>query len=80
MGNTRLVTDQAARTFKASFCYGPFGEIYCGTAANSQYEGSAQDTSSGLFDFDSVRYSGTWGRTASPQGGANGYVKDNSPF
>jgi hypothetical protein len=51
------------------------GEIYCGTAANSQYEGAVQDTSTGLFDYGADRYSGQQGRNIQPP-----YVKDNSPF
>jgi hypothetical protein len=80
MGNTRLGTDMNSREFVANYCYGPMGEIFCGTAANSQFEGNSQYTSSGLFDLGTTRYSGTWGRSVSPTGGANGYVKNNSPF
>jgi hypothetical protein len=79
-GSTVLRTNRAARTLVDVFCYGPMGEIYCGTPVNSQFEGTFEDTSNGLSDFNATRYSGTQGRTQSPTGGANGYVKDNSPF
>jgi hypothetical protein len=79
-GSTRLITNRVARTFVSAFCYGPMGEVYCGTAASSQYEGTFQDTTTGLDDFDAAHYSGAQGRSISPTGGANGYVKTNSPF
>lgn len=79
-GSARLGTNRAARTLFSAFSYGPMGELYVGTAAASEYEGTFQDTQSGLNDFDATRYSGSQGRTISPTGGANGYVKDNSPF
>jgi hypothetical protein len=74
-GSTRMTSNRVARTLGAVFCYGPMGEIYCGTAANSQYEGAVQDTSTGLFDYGADRYSGQQGRNIQPP-----YVKDNSPF
>ena len=79
-GSTVLRTNRVARTLVDVFCYGPLGEVFCGTPANSMFEGSFEDTSSGLADFDATRYSGAWGRSVSPTGGSNGYVKDNSPF
>jgi YD repeat-containing protein len=78
-GSATLSTNRVARTLYSIFCFGPMGELYCGTAANSEYEGTWQDTQSTLDDFGSVRYKGAWGRSISPDG-ANGYVKTNSPF
>ena len=80
VGSTRLASTYYNRTKSDIFCYGPMGELYCGTAANSQYEGTFQDTNTGLDDFDAAHYSGTQGRSISPTGGANGYVKTNTPF
>jgi hypothetical protein len=79
-GSTRLRTNRVARTLVDVFCYGPMGEVYCGTAANSQYEGTAQDTTSGLGDFNATRYSASQGRSIQPNGGPNGFVKTNRPF
>src|SRR5205814_1307355 len=47
-GSTRLVSNRVARTLSGVFCYGPLGEIYCGTPANAQFEGTFQDTITGL--------------------------------
>jgi hypothetical protein len=80
MGSTRLRTNRAARSLVDVFCYGPMGEIYCGTPASSQFEGTFQDKSTGLNDYGSTRYSGAQGRSITSTGGANGYVKTNSPF
>ena len=80
VGNTRLMTNEVQRTLYSVFCYGPMGELYCGAATGPRFEGVMQDTSTGLFDYGSERYSGTQGRTTSPTGGPNGYVKTNNPF
>lgn len=80
-GSTVLVTNRVARSLQSIFCYGPMGEVYCGTGADSSFEGVFEDTSSGLVDFDATRYSGAQGRSISPTGdNSNGYIKTNSPF
>jgi hypothetical protein len=80
MGSTRLVTDNGARTLVAVYAYGPEGELYNNTDSNGVFEGARGDTSVGLYDYLDATYSGTWGRSVQPTGGANGYVKTNSPF
>ena len=79
-GSTRLVSTWGNRALYTVLCYGPMGEIYCGSSTLGDLEGSQQDTSSGLYDFDAAHYSAAQGRSISPTGGANGYVKTNSPF
>jgi hypothetical protein len=79
-GSTVLQSDFTTRALISIFCYGPMGEIYCGTAASSQYESSLENSLSGLTDFGAIRYDTAQGRSISPTGGANGYVRTNSPF
>jgi hypothetical protein len=81
MDSTRLKINFNSRAYNESYAYGPMGEVYRGTPGASQFEGTLRNTvSSATDDYGEVRYESQQGRTISPTGGANGYVKSNKPF
>ncbi len=64
--NGRMISNYPARTLWGITCFGPQGEVYCGVASSSLFDGSFEDTTTGLSDVGSTRYSGTMGRSISP--------------
>jgi len=80
-GNVRLTSGFASRSVNQVFAYGPSGEAYITTPSSNQVvEGAWQDSTTNMFDFGTGRSVPITSRWVNPIGGANGYVKNNSPF
>jgi RHS repeat-associated protein len=68
LGSTRFISNRSTRALWGDYSYAPFGESSYtnGSSSGLNFTGQAQDTTTGLYDFQYREYSPVQGRWVSP--------------